>query len=113
MKFTHTDNQSYRVGIGYVPRSWIDYGKDHMDSILQYLWDHVKVFDADMCGDTTVDFVFEDGKAYRLEYSWWIDNYQTLDEYGEGSWIGDDWEIEEISIDDAHVPEKQIGRDWI
>lgn len=113
MKFTHTENTSYRKGIGSVPKPWIDYDKNHKKTIEQYLEDHVKVWDADFCGDITVDFLFEDGKTYRLEYSWYCNEHGEEDEYGEKPWIIDEYYIEEIALDAAKVPEKKIGRDWI
>jgi len=112
MKFTHTDNAKYRVGIGYVPKPWVDYGKSHKDSIMGYFEDKVRVWDADICGDVKIDFVFEDGKAYRLDYSWWCNEFGEEDEYGEKPWIMDEYFIEEISIDDADVKEKR-ERDWL
>ena len=114
MKFTTTYNTGYRTGIGPVPKSWIDYGLDHDKSINQYFEKKIQIYDADTCGDETHDFVFEDGKAFRLEYSWYLNEYKEVDSYGEElPWVIDEYYIEEISIDDANVPEKKPGRDWL
>ena len=111
MKFTTTDNYTYRAGIGNVPKSWIDYGlEDHKDSIWKYFYDKIKLWDWDECGSETHDFVFDDGKAFRLEYSWWSEWYHDDDEE---NGLKDETFIEEISIDDAKVPDKNIGRDWL
>lgn len=110
MKFTTTDNACWRPGVGKFPKSWIEYpGKDHTESIYEYFYNNVKYWDFDVCGNETHDFVFEDGKAFRLEYSWWRDDWASEDE----SSLKDEVYIEEISIDDAIVPEKKIGRDWL
>lgn len=113
MKFTHTNNTYYRVGLGYTPKSWIDYDKPHKETIKKHLEDRVRVWDADICGDITIDFLFEDGKAYKLEYSWYCNEYGEEDEYGETPWIIDKYYIEEISADEAKVPDKKVGRDWL
>lgn len=113
MKFTHTNNTTYRKGTGSVPKAWIDYGIDnHKKNVLKYFEDRVRVSDADICGDEKIDFVFDDGKAYRLEYSWWCNIHEEQDDYGDKPWIIDNYDIEEISIDDANVPTKK-ERDWI
>lgn len=114
MKFTTTYNTGYRTGIGPVPKSWIDYNLDHDKSMNQYFRNKIQIYDADTCGNQTHDFVFEDGKAFRLEYSWYLNQYREVNEDGdELPWVIDEYEIEEISIDDAKVPEKKIGRDWL
>lgn len=111
MKFTTTENTTFRPGIGKIPKAWIEYpDMDHDGSIREYFWKHVKCWDWDNCFDEEHDFVFEDGKAFRLFYSGWAEWYhENDDENG----LKDEWYIEEISIDDAKVPEKKIGRDWL
>ena len=110
MKFTHTNNQFYRKGIGPVPKSWIDYGLGHKESILKVLKDKIKVWDADAAGYSTVDFVFEDGKSFRLEYSWWCNEFP---ENEDDPWILDEYDIKEIDISQANAIGKTSGRDWI
>lgn len=110
MKFTTTTNTTYRKGIGSVPRSWIEYpGKNHADSIYVYFDKNIKMWDWDVCGNETHDFLFDDGKAFRLEYSWWTDEWAGEDEER----MKDEVHVEEISIEEANVPEKKPGRDWL
>lgn len=110
MKFTTTENQTHRIGIGYVPKSWIDYGFDeHKKSIWKYFYDNIKLYDWDECGDEAHDFIFEDGKAFRLVYSWWSEwHHENDDENG----LKDEVNIKEISLSDADVPDKNM-RDWL
>lgn len=111
MKFTTTENIAYRMGIGYVPKNWIECeGKDYEDSIRKYFNDHIRIWDWDCAFDETHDFVFEDGKAFRLEYSGWSEWHHEDDEE---NGLKQTYYIEEISIDEAKVPEKTIGRDWL
>lgn len=119
MKFTTTQNTTYRNGIGKIPKPWIEYSsfkqyEEYEDvyrsSIIKYFYDEIKRWDWDVCGDETHDFVFEDGKAFRLEYSWWSEWFHD-DEEENG--LKDEYYIEEISLEDAKVPEKKIGRDWL
>jgi hypothetical protein len=118
MKFTTTKNKSYRHKIGYVPKPWIEYTfkpyEEYEDiyksSIIKYFYDNIKLYDWDICGDETHDFVFEDGKAFRLEYSWWSEWYHEDDEK---NGLKDEYDITEISIEEATVPEKKVGRNWI
>lgn len=119
MKFTTTENTIYRAGIGKIPKAWVeyktfdpyeDYGDVYKNSIKKYFYAHIKLWDYDVCGNETHDFVFEDGKAFRLEYSWWAEWYhEDDDENG----LKSEYHIEEISIDEANVPEKKLGRDWL
>lgn len=118
MKFTTTENTVYRAGIGNIPKAWIEYIEFdecekyedvYKTSIMKYFHDHIYLWDFDFCGNETHDFVFEDGKAFRLEYSWWRDDWAPEDE----SCLKHEHYIEEISIDAANVPEKKIGRDWL
>lgn len=111
MKFTTTENYTYRAGIGNIPKSWIDYGyEDHKDSVWKYFNDNIKVWDWDDCFDEEHDFVFEDSKAFRLHYSGWAEWYhEDDDENG----LKDEVWIEEIALKDAKVPDKNVGRDWL
>jgi hypothetical protein len=117
MKFTTTYNTRYRAGVGDIPKPWIEYTspnyEDHGDvyqnSIRNYFYAHIRHWDFDVCGDETHDFVFEDGKAFRLEYSWWRDDWAEEDE----DCLKHELYIEEISLEEANVPEKKIGRDWL
>lgn len=114
MKFTTTNNTIYRAGIGSVPKSWIDYNLDHIESIDKYFQDKVRIYDADTCGDETHDFVFEDGKAFRLEYSWYLNAGGEVDDDGEElPWVIYESRIIPIAIADANVLDKKVGRDWL
>jgi hypothetical protein len=111
MKFTTTRNVTYRLGIGYVPKKWIEAkNEDHRLAIISYFYEEIKLWDWDICGDQTHDFVFDDGKAYRLEYSWWSE-WHHKDEEENG--LKDEYTIEKIDIEEANVPEKKTKRDWI
>jgi hypothetical protein len=118
MKFTTTENTTYRAGIGDIPKPWIEYdsfdtyegyGDVYENSIRKYFYDHIQIYDWDAAGDETHDFVFEDGKAFRLQYNWWRDAWAEEDE----NCMKDEYHIEEIDIDRANVPEKKIERDWL
>lgn len=110
-RFNTTENTTYRSGIGYVPKPWIEsQEEDHTSAIRKYFYDNIKIWDWDACGDETHDFVFDDGRAFRLEYSWWSEwHHEDEDENG----LKDSYYITEISINDATVPEKNPSRDWI
>lgn len=111
MKFTTTMNTGYRKGVGSHPKSWIEYpNKNHIDSVYEYIDNNIRRWDWDVCGDETHDFVFEDGKAFRLEYSWWSEWYHEDDEE---NGLKDSVYVEEISLEEANVPEKKPGRDWL
>lgn len=119
MKFTTTENVTYRAGIGHIPKKWIEYDKfkKHEDlediyksSIRKYFYENIKSYDWDNAGDETHDFVFEDGKSFRLKYHWWSEWYHEDDEK---NGLYDEYEITEITIDEANVPEKKVIRDWI
>ena len=109
MKFTTTYNVTNRPSIGAIPKPWIDYDKDHMDSIYEYFYREIKLYDWDECGNETHDFLFEDGKAFRLEYSWWSEWYHDDDEQ---NGLKDEYFIEEIDPEKAKLPSK-IERDWL
>lgn len=107
MKFTTTENRSYSCTV--VPKPWIDYDLNHEKSIEKYFNRQIRVHDTDNCEFETHDFVFGDGKAFRLEYSYWID-HSNEDEDLNGFY--DEYTIEEISVDNADVPNKK-DRDFI
>lgn len=109
MKFNTTENKTYRGKIGYVPKPWLDYGLNHRESIVKYFNQNIKIWDWDVCGDETHNFVFEDGKAFRLEYEWWSEWYHDDDEE---NGLKDEYHIQEIDIDEANVPSK-VQRDWL
>jgi len=110
MKFTTTYNTRSRSGIGNIPKSWIESDlTDHTEIIETYFENHIRHWDFDVCGDETHDFVFDDGKAFRLEYGWWRDDWADEDE----DFLKHEINIEEISMEEANVPEKKPGRDWL
>jgi hypothetical protein len=118
MKFTTTENKTYRIGIGEIPKPWIEYKLKeyeepdtiYKNAILTYFRNNIRLYDFDQAGDETHDFVFEDGKAFCLEYSWWSE-WHHEDEEQNG--IRDKYYIEEIALEDAQVPEKTMRRDWL
>ena len=110
MKFTTTYNTRSRSGIGNIPKSWIESDlTDHTEIIETYFENHIRHWDFDVCGDETHDFVFDDGKAFRLEYSWWAE-YHNENEEENG--LKGEYFIEEITQEDANVPTR-IRRDWL
>jgi hypothetical protein len=110
MKFTTTENKTFRGHLGYVPKQWIcDEFENHKDSIWKYFVKNIKLYDWDICGTEIHDFLFQDGKAFRLEYSWWSE-WNNDDEEENG--LKDEVLIHEISSEDANVPDKKI-RDWL
>ena len=113
MNFTTSKNKDYRNGT-YVPRPWLDYNKPHFESIKQYFEEKMQVWDADNAGSDECDFLFEDGKAFRLYYSWYLNIYGEVDdETGEElPWVIGDSELEEISAEEAKTLDKK-ERDWI
>jgi hypothetical protein len=78
----------------------------HEDSIWEYFREHIKIWDFDNSDDEIHDFVFEDGKAYRLEYSYWRE-YDTEDRESRSS-----VRLYEITLEEANVIGK-VWRDWI
>jgi hypothetical protein len=117
MKFTTTENTIWRPGVGKIPKAWIEYTfkpyEEYEDvyksSIMKHFDERIRHWDFDVCGDETHDFVFEDDKAFRLEYSWWRDDWAEEDEDS----LKHEFSIEEITLEEANVPEKKIGRDWL
>lgn len=110
MKFTTTYHTTFRTGIGRVPKSWIECkSKTHEDCIVRYFYQNIKLYDWDTCGDETYDFLFDDGRAFRLEYSWWSEWHHEDEEL-----IGlrDEYYINEIASSEANVPTEK-ARDWI
>lgn len=113
MKFTTTENKSYRGSLGYVPKAWITAeGTDHKSIILNYFNKYIRIYDFDNCGEEIHDFVFDDGTAYRLTYSWWRDWY-SRDPDDDGCQDHHDYTIEPISVEEADVIDKTPGRDWL
>lgn len=110
MKFTTTYNTTYRQGIGETPKSWIECDtSDHQDAIRKYFYRNIKLYDWDVCGDETHDFLFDDDKAFRLEYSWWSEwNHDNDEENG----LKDEYYITEIDPSEAKVPTGK-SRDWL
>ena len=113
MKFTLTHNVNYRHGVGSVPAPWIETSHtDHEKAVLEYFHKHIRLLDFDSGDEETYDFVFEDGKAFRLEYHyWWHHEYD--EEHDEDMSTSDyNISVRKISIDEADVPSKTL-RDWI
>jgi hypothetical protein len=111
MKYTTTKNKVWRPSIGEIPKPWIETSlDDHREVVEEHFYDEIKLWDFDICGSETHDFVFDDGKAFRLEYSWWAEWYHD-DEEENG--LKSEIDIYEISVDEANVPEKKPGRDWL
>lgn len=57
------------------------------DVVMYYFDNHIKVYDADVCGDTKNFFAVFDGnvtKYFRLDYSWYIEfepEWQLRDDF--------------------------------
>jgi hypothetical protein len=115
MKFTTSMNITYRYNVGQMPKPWIDYDLDHLSSIEKYFEKNIEVYDADNAGDETCDFVFSDGKAFRLEYSWYLNVYREIDdETGEEyPWVIGEHTVKDITLDEANVLGKKAERDWL
>jgi hypothetical protein len=48
MKFTTTENKTFRGHLGYVPKQWIcDEFENHKDSIWKYFVKNIKLYDWD------------------------------------------------------------------
>lgn len=90
MKFHCSDFYDYKKN----PRPWIDYGLDEEETIEKYFVDHVQIYDTDVCDDIEIDFVFDNGNAFRLEYSWWI-------EYNPHWSLQSEKFVESIQLEDA------------
>ena len=115
MRFTHSQNTLWRLGVGAVPRAWVDYGLGHQESIIRYLNEKIRIWDADTAGDVECDFLFEDGQAFRLRYEWSLNVFGEVDP-GTGEecpWVMDDYYIEPIDAEQAQVPDRVPGRIWI
>lgn len=112
MKFTTSDNNTYRQGVGNVSKAWIDYGLNHRESIEEYFYKNIKIYDADTAGYHTVDFLFEDDTAYRLSYDWYCNTSGEQDDWGEEPWIIDEYDIEQINRNDLNIQDTK-QRDWI
>jgi len=87
------------------PSPWRETSETNEFKVIEkYFNDHIKVWDADNCGYEEIYFAFDTGKAFILKYDWWCD-------YDSEEYIKDEWEIEEIYINDA----KGIctNRDWL
>lgn len=96
MKFFTSDFWTYDGK----PKPWCDYGLDEIDTYGKYFREHIKVWDTDTCGDEKVEIVFENGRAFILDYTWWFE-YQEDPEF---DWSGyvlcDDLQVEEVSLDE-------------
>lgn len=102
MKFTTSLNYRYPGR----PRPWIDGGNfSEKECINEYFLDEIKVYDADLCGNIWVEFVFDNGRAYLLEYSWWIEYDPEWD-------LCEEKIIKEIPLSDVKKCQTKY-RDWI
>jgi hypothetical protein len=78
--------------------------------INSYFYDNIKCWDWDSAFDEEHDFVFDDGKAFRLYYSGWAEwHHENDDDNG----LKDKRWVEEITVDEANVPDKTPERDWL
>lgn len=110
MKYTVSDNYIYRKNIGKVPKSWFESSLTEQREIIEnHFYKHIRIWDWDSCFDEEYDFLFEDGKAFRLYYSGWAEWFHE-DEEQNG--LKSEWHIEEIASDRAKIPSKKI-RDYI
>lgn len=110
MKYNVSQNTKYRQGVGEVPMSWFETDlEDHKEAIESHFRRHIRIWDWDSCFDEEHDFLFEDGKAFRLYYGGWAEWHHEDD--GENG-LKDEWHIEEIASEKANVPNRK-QRDYI
>ena len=110
MKYISSLNTTYRTGVGVIPTAWLETDfTDERAFIDKLIDDKIRVYDADICGDKTVDIHFDTGKSFRIEYSWYIgpDYDEMGNPCGEGK-LRDTVCISEI--DNSTAP---AMRDWI
>lgn len=97
----------YTNSYGYRVKNWIETDEtDPVKVIEKFYYDNCFIYDADICGDRSVEFAFEiDGKIeyYKLDYSWYID-------------YDPEWEIHnEFTIEKIEKPKTRFpaNRDWL
>lgn len=106
MKYTTSYNVRYRPGIGEAPKPWIETDlTDHEKVMGKYHRDELYTYDADTCDNGDVFFVFDDGKAFKMEWSYWMD-------YDPEWEIHNEWHSEEIDITDTPLWMHK-ERDWL
>lgn len=88
-------------------KNWIETDETDPIKVITNFYDKkCYVYDADMCGDDTIEFAFEiDGKTeyYKLYYDWYID-------------FTPEWEIfNNYEITKIETPEHKFpgNRDWL
>lgn len=87
------------------PRAWKETALTSETMVInKYFNEHMRVYDADTCGDDTVYFAFSTGKYYRVVHSWWITD--------EPEWtMHNNLDVEEISASEAEgIPSDS---DWM
>lgn len=108
MKYTHSENTYFRYGIdgNKAPKPWLMSALDDPVKIMEhFIHNECWVYDADTCGDDTYLFSFDNGEAYTLEHSWWID-------YDPEWVIHNEWTWEKVTP--SSLPSwMRVERDWI
>lgn len=105
MKFTTSLNTRYSNGKD-APLPWLESNAEtEKKAILEYFHKEIEIYDADTCGNEKVEFVFESGNAYLLDYTWWI-------EYNPDWRLCDELDIKQIPLEEVeNCPIRY--RDWI
>ena len=100
----------------YLDKNWIETDEtDPVKVIEAFYYKNCYIYDADVCGNETVEFAFEvDGKIeyYKLSYSWSM-NYifaENDEDEDEGWSIENDYEITKIENPETKFPG---NRDWL
>lgn len=106
MKYTTSDNTTWRPNVGTIPKPWLTSNLDiHERVIWEYLRENVIPYDADVCDDGEIIFLFEGDMAFKVHWSFWID-------YDPDFEIKHEWHMEEMELSDVPSMMRK-ERDWI
>jgi len=95
MKYWHSDMSG---------RNWTEIdGTDPIKVIERYYNHNCIVYDADICGDDEIFFIFDTDIMYRLSYSYWIEHNPEWN-------ICDEHYVEEVPLSSHKFP---ANRDWL
>lgn len=90
------------------PKLWGTVDGEEKHIISSHFSKFVKIYDADICGDERIQFLFSSGKCFELNYIWWIEYNPEWD-------LLEDLYIDEITKDklDKFNPCDLKDRDWL